>query len=61
MNIFDLFINVVESFTICYFFGKYFELKNYKQYILNNIVIFLEITAGNLLLILVGCLLLLLD
>lgn len=48
MNLFDLFINVVESFTICYFFGKYFELKNYKQYILNNIVIFLEITAGNL-------------
>lgn len=67
MNIFDLFINVVESFTICYFFGKYFELKNYKQYILNNIVIFLEITAGNLfintswlLIIIVGLTLLLL-
>ena len=67
MNLFDLFINVVESFTICYFFGKYFELKNYKQYILNNIVIFLEITAGNLfintswlLIIIVGLTLLLL-
>lgn len=27
MNTFDLLINAVESFTICYFLGKYFELK----------------------------------
>ena len=48
MNTFDLFINAVESFTICYFLGKYFELKKNKQYILSNITIFLEIVVGNI-------------
>ena len=48
MNTFDLLINAVESFTICYFLGKYFELKKNKQYILSNITIFLEIVVGNI-------------
>lgn len=48
MSIFDIFINIIESFIICYFFGRYFNLQSIKKYVISNIIVFTEITIGNL-------------
>ena len=48
MSIFDIFINIIESFIICYFFGRYFNLQSIKKYVVSNIIVFTEITIGNL-------------
>ena len=48
MSIFDIFINIIESFIICYFFGRYFSLQSIKKYVVSNIIVFTEITIGNL-------------
>ena len=48
MSIFDIFINIIESFIICYFFGRYFNLQSIRKYVLSNIIVFTEITIGNL-------------
>ena len=47
MTEFDYCINFLESFIICFFSYRYFSL-NTKQLIVSNIIIFLEITLGNL-------------
>ena len=44
---FDYCINFLESFIICFFSYRYFSL-NTKQLIVSNVIIFLEITLGNL-------------
>lgn len=48
MSIFDIFINIIESFIICYFFGRYFNLQSIRKYVVSNIIVFTEITIGNL-------------
>lgn len=48
MSIFDIFINIIESFIICYFFGRYFNLQSIKKYVVSNIIVFTEIAIGNL-------------
>ena len=47
MSIFDIFINIIESFIICYFFGRYFNLQSIRKYVVSNIIVFTEITIGN--------------
>lgn len=47
MTEFDYCINFLESFIICFFSYRYFSL-NTKQLIVSNVIIFLEITLGNL-------------
>lgn len=48
MSIFDIFINIIESFIICYFFGRYFNVQSIRKYVVSNIIVFTEITIGNL-------------
>lgn len=47
MTLFDYIINFAESFIICFFAYRYFSL-NLKKMIILNIIIFLEITIGNI-------------
>lgn len=48
MNIFDLVINLIEGYIICYFLFQYFHIRNFKKYMIYGFLIFFEITIGNI-------------
>lgn len=48
MSTFDLIINLIEGFIMCYFLFQYFHIKDTKKIIICSFLMFFEITMGNI-------------